>query len=131
MDENLSCRAYIAAVSRWMWGGRPEARVFANHVPVAVWCWTPAGTLVYREPGYVDSWSNACPVIDTQLMLHDRHYVLLKDVPSNCISREGALGHCRAGGSRSRTRGCLVLVALKPQMPSQVVVTRMRLSQES
>ena len=81
-DENMSRRAYIAAISRWMWGGRPEARVFADHMPVAIWCWTPEGALVYKEAGYVDSWDNACPVIDIHLGLHARHYVLLRAASS-------------------------------------------------
>ena len=102
--EAMSCGAYIAAISRWMWGARPEARIFANHMPVAIWCWTPGGTLVYKESGYADSWGNACPVINIHLGLHDRHYVLLKDAPSGSVAHGGVQDCCRAGGSRSRTR---------------------------
>ena len=104
MDENMSGRAYIAAVSRWMWGGRPEARVFADHRPVAIWCWTPQGALVNREAGYADSWGNACPVIDIHLGLHAKHYVLLRAAPSEVGSHDDVPSDCRAGGPRSRTR---------------------------
>ena len=103
-DEAMSCGAYIAAISRWMWGGRPEARVFANHMPVAIWCWSPGGTLVYKEAGYADSWGNACPVINIHLGLYARHYVLLKDAPSALALHEGVQSGCRAGGPRSRIR---------------------------
>ena len=120
LDESVSGRAYIAAVSRWMWGGRPEARVFADHMPVAIWCWTPSGALVYREAGYVDSWGNACPVINIHLGLHAKHYVLLRAAPSEVASHEGISGDCRAGGPRSRTR-----VRIFPR--SQVASRQLRL----
>ena len=120
MDENMSGRAYIAAVSRWMWGGRPEARVFADHMPVAIWCWTPKGALVYKEAGYVDSWDNACPVINIHLGLHARHYVLLRAAPSETVSHERVSVDCRAGGPRSRTR-----VRIFPR--SQVATRQLRL----
>ena len=68
------------------------------------WCWTPRGALVYREAGYVDSWGNACPVINIHLGLHAKHYVLLRAAPSEVVSHEGIPGDCRAGGPRSRTR---------------------------
>ena len=52
-EEGVPAKQYIRKVATSLWGGVPEAHLLTMDAPIAIYCWSPEGRLMYLVAGTV------------------------------------------------------------------------------
>ena len=80
-EEGIQAKQYIRNVATSLWGGVPEAQVITMVAPIAIYCWSPMGKLMYSVAELHDTKQGMVPLHVIHLGYSQRHYVLLQRPP--------------------------------------------------